>query len=74
MDDIYKNIEEYNRNKKLKISIVSNDMIVDMLNNKILNPKVTELFIKGRMVNISFAFITWSYLSVPINIRLNSTH
>ena len=47
MDDIYKNIEEYNQNKKRKILIVDDDMIVDMLSNKKLNPIVTELFIRG---------------------------
>ena len=61
MDDIYKNIEEYN-------------MISDMLSNKKLNPIVTELFITGRKINISLVFITQSYLTVPKNIRLNSTH
>ena len=44
MDDIYKNIEECNPNKKLKILIVFDDMIADMLINKKLNPLVTELF------------------------------
>ena len=34
MDDIYKNMEEYNPDKKWKILIVSDDMIADMLNNK----------------------------------------
>ena len=48
MDDIYKNIEEYNPNKKRKILIVFDDMIADMLSNKKLNPIVTELFIRGR--------------------------
>ena len=46
MDDIYKNIEEYNPNKKLKILIVFDDMIADMLRNKKLKPIVTELFIR----------------------------
>ena len=31
MDDIYKNIEEYNSNKKSKILIVFDDMTADML-------------------------------------------
>ena len=31
MDDIYKNIEEYNTNKKHKILIVFDDMIVDYI-------------------------------------------
>ena len=49
-------------------------MITDMLCNKKLNPIVTELFIKGRKINISLAFITQSYFAVSKNIRLNSTH
>ena len=73
MDDIYKNIEEYNPNKKRKISIVF-DMIPDILSNKKLNPIVTELFTRGRKLNISLVFITQTYSAVPTNIRLNSTH
>ena len=45
MDDIYKNIEECNPNKKRKILIVFDDTIADMLSNKKLNPVVTELLI-----------------------------
>ena len=52
MDDIYKNIEEYKPNKKQKILIVFHNMIADMLSNKKLNPVVTELFIRGRKLNI----------------------
>ena len=74
MDDIYKNIEEYNPNKKQKILIVFDDMIADMLSNKNLNTIVTELFIGGRKLNISLVFITQSLFAVPKNIRLNSTH
>ena len=74
MDDIYKDIEEYNPNKKQKILIVFDDMIADMLINKKLNPIVTELFIKGRKLSISFVFITQSSFAVPKNIRLNSAH
>ena len=48
-------------------------MIVDMLSNKKLNPIVTELFIRGRKLNISLVFITQSCFVVPKNIRLNST-
>ena len=35
---------------------------------------VTELFIWGRKLNISFVFITQTYFAVPKNIRINSTH
>ena len=46
MDDIYKNIEENNPNKKQKVLIVFDDMVADMLSNNRLNPIVTELFIR----------------------------
>ena len=62
MDHIYKNIEQYNPNKKQKILITFYDMIADMLNNKKLNLIVTELFIRGRKLNISLVFITRSFL------------
>ena len=65
MEDIYKNIEEYNPNKKRKILIVFDDIIADMLSNEKLNPIVTELFIRGRNLNISLVFITQSYFTVP---------
>ena len=45
-----------------------------MINNKKLNPIVTELFIRGRKLNISIVFIMQSYFKVPKNVRLNSTH
>ena len=53
MDEIYKNIEEYNPNEKRKTLIVFDDMIADMLSNKNLNPAVTELFIIRRKLTIS---------------------
>ena len=74
MADIYKNIEDYNPNKKRKILIIFDYMIPDMLSNKKLDPVVTELFIKGRKLTISFVFITQSYFAVLKDIRLNSTH
>ena len=49
-------------------------MIADMINNKKLNSKVTDLFIRGRKLNISLVFITQSYLKVPKDVRLNTTH
>ena len=45
-----------------------------MIINKKLNPVVTELFIRGRKLNISIVFATQSYFKVPKGIRLNSTH
>ena len=74
MDVIYKNIEEQNLNKKCKILIIFDDMIADVIINKNLNSVVTELFIRGRKLNISLVFITKSYFAQPKNIRLNSMH
>ena len=74
MHDVYKNIEDYNPIKKRKVLIVFDDMIADMINNRKLNPVVTELFIRGRKLNISIVFITQSYFKVPKDVRLNSTY
>ena len=66
MQDVYKNIEDYNPIKKRKILIVFDDMIADMINNNKLNP--------GRKLNISIVFIMQSYFKIPKDVRLNSTH
>ena len=58
MQDVYKNIEEYNLKKKRKVLIIFDDMIADISNNKNLNPIETELFIRGRKLKISFGFTT----------------
>ena len=41
-----------------------------MINKKKLNPIVSELFIRGRKLNISIVFITQSYFKVPKDVRL----
>ena len=74
MQDVYENIDECNINKDRKILIVFDVMIADMINNKKLNSIVTELFIRGRRLNISLVFITQSYFKVPKDVRLNTTH
>ena len=74
MGDIYKNIKEYNPNKKSKILIVFDNMIPDMLSNKKLSPIVTELFKRGRKLKVSLVYITQSCFAVPKDIRLNSMH
>ena len=74
MQDVYKNIDEYNVDKERKMLIVFDARIADMNNNKKLNSIVTELFIRGRKLNISLVFITQSYFKVPKDVRLNSTH
>ena len=62
MQDVYKNIEDYDPGKKRKVLIVFDDMIADMINNKKLNPIVTELFIRGRKLNISIVFYCLFFL------------
>ena len=74
MQDVYKNVEDYNPIEKHKLLIVFYDMIADMISNNNLNPIVTELFIRGRKLNISIVFITQSYFNVPKDVRLNSKH
>ena len=74
MRDVYKNIDEYSPDKENKILIVFDDMIADMINNKKLNSIVTELFIRGRKLNISLVFISQSYFKVPKHVKLNTTH
>ena len=61
MQDVYKNIDEYNIGKEHKILIVFDDMIADTINNKKLNSVVTELFIRDKKLNVSLVFITQSY-------------
>ena len=57
MHDVYKNINNYNLDKENKILIVFDDIIPDLIQNKKLNSIVTELFIRGRKLNISLVFL-----------------
>ena len=74
MDDVYEDIDDYNPTRKTKILIVFDDMIADIMSNKNFQAIVKELFIRYRKLNISLAFITQSYFSVPKDVRLNSIH
>ena len=49
-------------------------MTADLINHKKLNPLVTELFIRGRKLNISIVFITQSYSKLSKDVTLNSKH
>ena len=57
MHDVYENINDYNPDKENKISIVFDDMIADMIDNKKLNSIVTELFIRDVRLNTTHFFI-----------------
>ena len=74
MEDVHKNIDDYNPRKKRKVLIIFDDMIADMINNKKLDSIVNDLFIRGRKLNISIVFITQSYFKVRKDVKLNSTH
>ena len=74
MHDVYENIDDDNPDKENKILIVFDDMIADLIHNKKLNSVVTELFIRGRKLNISLVFVTQSYFKVPKDVRLNTSH
>ena len=74
MDDVYNNINDYNRNRNRKILIVFHDMIADIMTNKKFEAIIKEIFIRCRKLNISLVFITESYFTVPKEVRLNSTH
>ena len=74
MQDVSKNIEDYNPIKKHKVLIIFDDMIAEMISNNELNPIVTELFIRGRKLNISIVFIMQSYFKVLKDVQLNSSH
>ena len=74
MDDVYENIDDYNPNRKRKVLIVFDDMIVRIMSNKEFQAIIKDLFIRCKKLNILIVFITQSYFSVPKDVRLNSTH
>ena len=74
IDDVYENINDYNPRRKGKKLIVFDDMIADNMTNKKFYAIIKELFIRCRKLNISLAFITQSYFSVPKDVRLNLRH
>ena len=49
-------------------------MTADIIHNKKLDSIANELFIRGRILNISLVFITQSYFKVAKDVRLNTTH
>ena len=74
MDDIYENLEDYNLAKKKRLLVVFKVVIADMESNTKLSPKVTELFSRGRKLNISLVFISQSNFKWSKTIRLNAIH
>ena len=74
MDDVYENIHYYNSSRKRKILTIFDDIIADIMTNEKFEAIIKQLFIRCRKSNISLAFITQTYFSVPKHVRLNSTH
>ena len=61
IDDVYKNLEEYNPTKKMIVLIVFDDIVADIEFNKTLIPVATEL-LRGRKLNISL-FLFQNHIS-----------
>ena len=74
MQNVYKNIEEYNPTRKCNVLIVFDDMIADMISKKKLSSIAAELFVRERKLNTFLTSIIHSYLELPNNVRLNCTH
>ena len=74
MDDIYDDIEDYNKKRKRKVLIVFDDMISHIMSNKKTQQVLKELFLRCRKLNISLCFLTQSYFSILKDVRLNRIH
>ena len=64
MDDVYYIIDDYNPSRQIKILIVFDDMIVDIMANKNLQAVIKELFIRCRKLNISLVFYLFIYFFI----------
>ena len=74
MDDIYDDIEDYNKERKRKVLIVFDDMISHVMSSKKAQQVLKKLFIRCRKLNISLCFLTQSYVSVLKDVRSNCTY
>ena len=74
MDNIFEDIEYYNKKRKRKVLIVFDDIISHVMSNKKAQQVLKELFIRCRKLNTSLCFLFQSYFSVPKDVRLNCTH
>ena len=74
MDDVFTNIDDYNKQRKRKVLTIFDDMIADIMGSKKFKAIIKELFIRCRKLDISIVFITQSYFRTPKDARLNSTH
>ena len=71
IDNVYENLEDCNATKKRRVLIVFNDKIVDMESKKRLNLLLTELFLRGRKLNILLALISQPCFKVPKTLAMH---
>ena len=57
MDDVYRNIDDYNPSRKRKILIVFGDTIVEIMSNKKFQAIIKELFIRCKKFLLSLFFL-----------------
>ena len=74
MDDIFPQIEDYNKKRNRKVLIIFDDMISHVMSDKKAHQNLKHVFIRCRKLNISLCFLTQSYFSVPKDVRLNCTY
>ena len=74
MNDVFYDINNYNKNRDKKVLIVFDDMIADTEYNKNFKRIIKELFYRAHKINVSIVFITQSYFRALKDARLNSTH
>ena len=74
MNDVFENINGYNKKCDKKVLLVFDDMIADIEHNKNFKKVIKELFYRARKLNVSIVFITQSYFRALKDARLNSTH
>ena len=60
MQDVYKNIENYNPNKERKVLIIFDDTIANIINNRKLNPIVTYYLLESE--NLIFLLFYYTIL------------
>ena len=72
MNNVYKNIDDYNLSWKIKILIVFDGMIADIMTNKKFQSIIKKLFIRCRKFSISLVFITQSYFFCPKRHKIKS--
>ena len=70
MDEILPKIEDYNKRRRRKVSIVFDEMISHVMSDKKAQNILKALFIRCRKLNISLCFLTQSYFGYHINQKM----